>query len=161
MVESAFLAGMIFNRTIEFFGPLINIVPIVFDFSSLKTTRELIQNTRMALLNAHRNQEVPFLYLVNNLDVKKSFAYNPVFQVGFAYEPRIEFSFNGVKTKPLVIERKGSQLDLFYTIWEDDKEIHGCVEYSSDLFAEATITNWIEKMKSIVDFFCENIDEMN
>jgi len=153
------------NRRIEnnknIFGPLINIVPIVIDFSSSKTRPELIQNTRLALLNAHRNQEVPFLYLINNLDVKKSFAYNPVFQVGFAYEPRIEFSFNGVKTKPLVIERKGSQLDLFYTIWEDDKEIHGCVEYSSDLFTEATITNWIEKIKNVVDYFCENIDEMN
>ncbi|MBI9064239.1 MAG: hypothetical protein JEZ14_19805 [Marinilabiliaceae bacterium] len=137
-------------------GPLINILPIVIDFSSSKKSRVLIRDVRMALLKAHRNQEMPFLHLVNHLDIKKSFAYNPVFQVGFANEPRIALSFSGVSTEPLIIERKGAQLDLFYTFWEDDKKIHGYLEYSSDLFTEATIIKWIVKFKNVVKSLCEN-----
>ncbi|BAX82619.1 condensation domain-containing protein [Labilibaculum antarcticum] len=137
------------------FGPLLNIAPIVIDFSDSKKSVELILHVRMALLKAHRNQEVPFLHMVNHLDIERSFAYSPIFQIGFAYEPRTEFSFNGVSTEPLVVERKGAQLDLFYSFWEDDKKIHGFMEYSSDLFAESTIIKWIDEFKNVIEYLCD------
>ncbi len=132
------------------FGPLVNIVPLLVDFSDIKSDNELISYIRKSMLLAHRNQEIPFLNLLENLDLNRNFSYNPLFQVGFTSEPPMELNFNDAKISSLVYEKKGAQLDLFYTFWERDNEIHSYMEYSSDLFEEAEVKEWIELFKEYV-----------
>ncbi|WP_289054515.1 condensation domain-containing protein [Carboxylicivirga marina] len=133
------------------FGPLINIVPVVINNCGTHQKLDLIRQVRLAMLKAHRNQELPFLYMLNTLNIKKSFAYSPVFQTGFAFEPKIDLSFSEIATHPLIIERKGAQLDLFMTYWEQEDKIHACLEYASDLFTETGIRAWIEVYIEILE----------
>jgi len=132
------------------FGPLLNIVPIHVNFSTINDKNDLIKQVRLSLLQAHRNQEIPFLFLLENIEFKKSFSRNPIFQIGFTSEPPMEVNLDGLSISPLVIEKLGSQLDLFFTFWEKKGEIHVLLEYSSDLFTDSTIRKWIENYKSIV-----------
>ncbi|WP_372756066.1 condensation domain-containing protein [Labilibaculum sp.] len=132
------------------FGPFLNIVPIHVDFSSINDENDLLKQVRISLLQAHRNQEIPFLFLLENIEFQKSFSRNPIFQIGFTSEPPMEVNFDGLSISPLVIEKLGSQLDLFFTFWERGGEIHVFLEYSSDLFNDSTIRKWIENYKEIV-----------
>ncbi|WP_430813450.1 condensation domain-containing protein [Carboxylicivirga sp. RSCT41] len=137
-----------FNKQV--FGPLINILPIIINDADADQKIDLIREVRLAMLKAHRNQELPFLHIVNSLNLKKSFAYSPIFQVGFAYEPKIDMSFDKVDVHPLIIERRGAQLDLFLTYWEQGDTIQACLEFSSDLYTESSIREWIEMYKGIL-----------
>lgn len=132
------------------FGPLLNIVPIHVNFSAIDNEEDLLRQVRISLLQAHRNQEVPFLFLLEKIEFKKSFSRNPIFQVGFTSEPSMELNFEGLKVSSMVLEKLGSQLDLFFTFWEKEDEIHVLLEYSSDLFTESTIRKWIKNYKDIV-----------
>lgn len=132
------------------FGPLLNIVPIHVNFATINDENDLIKQVRISLLQAHRNQEIPLLFLLENIEYKKSFSRNPIFQIGFTSEPPMELDFDGLTISPLVLEKMGSQLDLFFTFWEREGKIQVLLEYSSDLFTDSTIHKWIENYKGIV-----------
>lgn len=132
------------------FGPLLNIVPIHVDFSAIRNENDLIKQVRLNLLQAHRNQEIPFLFLLENIEIKKSFSRNAIFQVGFTSEPPMELNFNGTSISPVVLEKLGSQLDIFFTFWEREGEIHILLEYSMDLFKESTILKWLKMYKELL-----------
>lgn len=132
------------------FGPLLNIIPIHVNFSTINNENDLIKQVRISLLQAHRNQEIPFLFLLEKIEFEKSFSRNALFQVGFTSESPMELSFDDVIISPMLVERSGSQLDLFFTFWENEGEIHILLEYSNDLFKESTICQWIENYKDII-----------
>jgi len=130
------------------FGAFVNILPIHIDFSDLENGVDLVKQLRRVLLLAHRNQEIPFAYMVQNLNLQNSFSYNSIFQVGFTSEPPMKLELNGLDIKPLEVERMGSQLDLFCTFWQENGTVKGYMEYATDLFKESTIEKWIKEYQN-------------
>nr|WP_319398892.1 condensation domain-containing protein [uncultured Carboxylicivirga sp.] len=134
----------------DVFGPLVNIVPILIDLKNTEKDTEVVSLVRKGLLMAHRNQEIPFIHLIENLNLKRSFSYNPLFQAGFTSEPPMHLTLDKVDITPLCFEREGAQLDLFYTYWEEQDDFTGYLEYSTDLFYEDQMNEWIEVYKSLI-----------
>nr|WP_321451531.1 condensation domain-containing protein [uncultured Carboxylicivirga sp.] len=134
----------------DVFGPLVNIVPILINLKNTEKDTEVVSQVRRGLLMAHRNQEIPFIHLIENLNLKRSFSYNPLFQAGFTSEPPMHLTLDKVEITPLCFEREGAQLDLFYTYWEEQDEFRGYLEYSTDLFYEDKMQEWIEVYKSLI-----------
>ncbi|MCT4588180.1 MAG: condensation domain-containing protein [Carboxylicivirga sp.] len=133
----------------QVFGPVLNILPLKIDLTE-DNARNLIQQVRKTMLMAHRNQELPFLYLLDHLQYQKSFSSFPVFQVGFTREDEMELSFNDLIIESIPFEREGAQLDIFLTYWLKENKIHGYFEYASDLFNVTTIEQWIQQYKNIL-----------
>ncbi|MCT4648299.1 MAG: condensation domain-containing protein [Carboxylicivirga sp.] len=133
----------------QVFGPVLNILPLKIDLTE-DNARNLIQQVRKTMLMAHRNQELPFLYLLDHLQYQKSFSSFPVFQVGFTREDEMELSFNDLIIESIPFEREGAQLDIFLTYWLKENKIQGYFEYASDLFNVTTIEQWIQQYKNIL-----------
>lgn len=120
-------------------GCFVNILPIAIHISGKQNFEEILQQVRRAMLGAHRNQEVPYDLLVKKLPFKRDASYNPLFQTGFTFEPPMELQLSGLEVKAQKIHSQGAQLDLFFTLWEKEEEIHGFVEFNGELFEETTI----------------------
>jgi len=140
------------------FGCFVNIVPIKIDFSRDITGRELVKQVRVALFKAHRNQELPLLYLIDRAKSRMKDMNNSIFQSGFTFEPPMTLSLNNLNVTPLIFEREGSQLELFLTMFENGNSIEGSFEYSEELFTEITTSHWKDLFINILNSFIEQPD---
>ncbi len=147
------------------FGCFMNIVPIKIDFSNDITGENLIKQVRVALFKAHRNQELPLLYLINRAKSKMKDINNSIFQTGFTFEPPMTLSLNNLDVTPLIFEREGSQLELFLTMFENGDCFEGSLEYSEELFSESTPIHWkdlfINSLNSIIKYPEAEIAELD
>ena len=132
------------------FGCFVNILPVAIDFSQDPTSFDIRTQIRQKLLLAHRKQEVPFLDILNSTHGKRNLSYSPFYQTGFTFEPPMNIELNDLQVKNIPVEREGSQLDLFVTMWEDRKNFSGYIEYSSELFSAVTVGR-------IKEYFIETI----
>jgi len=137
------------------FGCFVNIVPVLVHFNDNITGSELLKQIRQSLLTEHRIQEVPYL-LINNLLRNKGS--NSILQAGFTFEPPMLLSLNNLDIQPLIVDKKGAQLDLFFTLWEQEEGFNGYLEYSTLLFRESAIKRFVEIYKRIIISFLGNSD---
>lgn len=128
-------------------GCFVNILPIQINFSDNSTFIGLLKQVRKALLMAHRKQEIPFLHL--NSIIRQNNA-TALFQAGFAFEPLMELKLTELMISPVIIERKGLQLEVFLTIWEEGDCFHAFFEYSDQLYQEDTIMRFWKILSTII-----------
>jgi amino acid adenylation domain-containing protein len=135
------------------FGCFVNIVPVKVIFNEDISGIELLKQIRQSLLLAHRIQEVPFLLINDSLRNKGT---NSVLQTGFTFEPPMHLSLDNLDTQSLVVEKDGSQLDMFITLWEQEDEFNGYFEFSTHLFKDSTAKRYINIYKRIIRSFLDN-----
>ena len=123
-------------------GCFVNILPLVFTISNDLPFEEVLRQVRLEMLAAHRNQEAPYELIVKRLRPKRDPSYNPLFQAGFTFEPPMELEFAGVEITAQKIHNHGTQLDLFLTLWENEGEVHGLIEYNRELFDDSTLNRF-------------------
>ncbi|MBN2167152.1 MAG: amino acid adenylation domain-containing protein [Marinilabiliaceae bacterium] len=139
------------------FGCCMNILPITIDFSKLTSTNDLKDYIRKQLLFAHRKQEIAFLDILNSGTEKRNFVYNPFYQVGFTFEHPMEMVLDGVKMNTIPVEKNGSQLDLFITLWHNGDNYSGYFEYATDLFQKNTIERYRDCFCKVVEQFTGDV----
>lgn len=121
----------------ETMGCFVNILPLAVTLPERVSFAGLLKQVRMAMLAGHRNQEIPFSVLINEIRPKRDASYNPLFQSGFTFEHPMKIELAGCRVESLSIRRYSSQLDLFMTLWENEDAIAGYLEYNTDLFTPA------------------------
>jgi amino acid adenylation domain-containing protein len=145
------------RRNAEFsgtFGCFVNIVPVSLEFSGQQTCSDIIHQVRQALLRVHRKQEIPFL----KINESAAQGRKSLFRAGFTMEAPISLTLSDVQAHNLEINKKGSQLDLFMTLWQGDENILGYLEYSTMLFSDLTISRFIDMYNIILMSILENPD---
>lgn len=140
------------------FGCFVNIVPIKIDLSGDITGRDLVKQVRVALFKAHRNQELPLLYLIDRAKSRMKDINNSIFQAGFTFEPPMPLSLHNLNVTPLIFEREGSQLELFLTMFENGNSIEGSFEYSEELFTETTTSHWTDLFLNTLNLIIDQPD---
>jgi amino acid adenylation domain-containing protein len=105
------------------------------------TFAELLARVRAASLDAYAHQDLPFERLVEELQIQRSLARHPVFQVVFALQnlPFGELRLPGLTLAPLDLDGGTAKLDLLLSLAEGEEGLAGGWEYSTDLFDAATI----------------------
>ena len=132
-------------------GCFVNILPLVITISDNGISFVgLVKQVRMILLEAHRNQEVPYELLVKKLQPERDPSYNPLFQVGFAFEPPMQLSLGDLDVVSEKVHNHGSQLDVFANLWVQDGVMHGMFEYDADLFDSATMERYVSHYKTLL-----------
>ena len=139
------------------FGCFVNIVPVLVKIKENITGSELLKQIRQSLLTVHRIQEIPFLILNDLIKNKGSLS---VLQTGFTFEPHIQLSLRNLNLQPVVVEKNGSQLDLFMTLWEQEDDFYGYLEYSSRLFSDSSAKRFIEIFKKIILSFSNDTESL-
>jgi hypothetical protein len=106
------------------------------------TFRQLLGRVREVTLEAYAHQDIPFDMLVEALQVRRAANSAPLFQVMFILQnvPMRQMTLPGLKLDALEVAGVVSKFDLTLFMQETERGLDGWVEYSSDLFDEATIS---------------------
>lgn len=102
---------------------------------------EVLAQVRSTAQAAFDHQDVPFEKLVEELQLPRTLAYNPLVQVLFALQnvSANEFAFAGIQSQPLDIPAERSLFDLELQLWETPNGLEGFFLYKTALFRAETV----------------------
>ncbi len=115
--------------------------------------RDVLRKVREVALGAYNHQDIPFEKLVEELRPERDLSHSPLFQVAFALQnapmPPIELS--GLSLKPLEVESEVVKFDLTLSLEETQQGLNAVLQYSSDLFEEATAKRMLEHYNVLLE----------
>jgi nonribosomal peptide synthetase DhbF len=140
-------------------GLFVNTLVLRTDTSGDPNFRALVQRVRDADLDAYANQEVPFDYLVEMLNPTRTLGRHPLFHVmlSFQSQPRSPIVLEGCQTTRVRVTLKTARFDLSVSFKErrdadgTPDGIDGLVEYTTDLFDEATIEALMQRLVRLLE----------
>jgi amino acid adenylation domain-containing protein/non-ribosomal peptide synthase protein (TIGR01720 family) len=153
-------------------GYFVNTAALRFDLSGDPTFREALARVRNGVLEADEHQDLPFERLVDHLKLDRDLSRHPLFQAMYFHhtfvaahnigdtrkESKLEvrpFYENGVNLVDMGI----SKFDLMLATLEMRGEMPSMIEYSADLFDEATIVRFAQHLETLLLSIGANPDE--
>ncbi|WP_419588969.1 condensation domain-containing protein, partial [Thiolapillus sp.] len=156
--EELIIGSPIANRNRSEIEPLIgffvNTLALKQDFSADKKFSTVLQQTKEHTLSAYDHQDVPFEKIVDALDIPRDSSRSPLFQVMFVLQNNPEnnnLELPGLKIEGVEFENLTSKFDLTMDITEINGELHGSLEYATDLFSKEYIESMIEHFKILLE----------
>jgi len=140
-------------------GCFVNILPIHVELSGNLSFLDVARRVRQTMLAAHRCQEVTLELIVERLKLERNLSHNPLYQVGLTYCPPIDFQLQGVTVTPLDAHLSSSQLDMFASLWESEKQIFGRIEFCMDLFDRTTVQRFAKHYETLLRSVVEDADQ--
>ena len=136
-------------------GFFLNTLVLRADISGNPTFLEMLGRTRSACIAGYDHADVPFEVLVERLQPSRSAEHQPLFQVLFAYHdhPQLGFSSHGVTMRERILDTHSAKFDLSILPRPTDEGLRISLEYSTEMFQEATI-------RGMADGFCRLIDQV-
>jgi hypothetical protein len=97
----------------ETLGAFANILPLRLSFAGNPSFREVVRRVRLLLLEAHRNQDIPFEVILQETRLNRGDAVNPLFRFGFTFEPSAQLHLEGLSVEQIAVRRGSPPLDIF------------------------------------------------
>jgi amino acid adenylation domain-containing protein len=143
-------------------GNFANTLVLRTDLSGNPTFRELLGRIEKMTVAAYENQDLPFEKLVNELKLERDMSRNPLFQVMLNFEGSRGLrnsEITSLKIEPVILRQAVSKFDLWMTIAEFPDNFGGELEYSTDLFSDATATRMLGHLTRVVQQLVEAPDQ--
>ncbi|MFG2944240.1 non-ribosomal peptide synthase/polyketide synthase [Streptomyces adustus] len=152
------IAGRTDEAADELVGFFVNTLVLRTDLSGDPTFTELLGRVRADALAAYAHQDVPFEHLVEALNPTRTLAHHPLFQTMLALQnaPLGTFDLPGLRVTTDLVHTGTAKCDLTFILAEQPGEdgLSGVVEYSTDLFDEASVTGiverWLRLLRAVV-----------
>lgn len=134
-------------------GLFINTLALRSDMSGNPTFSELLNRVRQTTLEALENQDLPFEKLVDVLQPDRRLSRAPLFQVFFNFEniPAARLEASDLVLSLVGFDNHATGFDLIWNLTESDDSLIGAVQYSTDLFDEATIARMAGHFQSLLE----------
>ncbi|GHO70194.1 hypothetical protein KSC_090860 [Ktedonobacter sp. SOSP1-52] len=142
------------EKLIGFFVNLLALRTSMQDHPGFTT---LLQRVREMVLAAYAHQELPFEMIVEHLRLPREGNRTPLVNALFVMQnvPLTEAELPGVVARPVDREISSAKFDLAFFVSEGNDSLHCAVNYSTDLFKEATIAKMLRNyevlLKDILD----------
>jgi len=119
---------------------------------------EYLEQVKKNCSDAYANQDYPFEKLVEDLQVDRNVAQNPVFQTMFALQntPPPPDNIAGVNMQIEEVDSGTAVFDITLSMYENPEGLNGYFEYSSELFDQSTIDNMINAFKCLLEDIAAN-----
>ncbi|MBD3307336.1 amino acid adenylation domain-containing protein, partial [candidate division KSB3 bacterium] len=129
------------RETESLIGFFVNTLVLRTDLSGNPTFRELLSRVRQTTLEAYAHQDLPFEHLVEVVQPERNLSHSALFQTMFILQntPQEKLELPGVTLTVLEPEACTAKFDLTLAIDETDSDLHGAIEYNTDLFDRETI----------------------
>jgi len=123
--------------------------------------RELLQQVRETAIQAYNHQSLPFEMLVDALQPERNLSHTPLFQVMFAFQNISTEALNlsGLKISSFPIQSVTTKFDLTLVMYESGEQLHGLLEYNTNLFNADTIQRIIGHFQILVESALRDPDE--
>jgi aspartate racemase len=145
-------------------GIFINTLVMRSDLSGNPSIRELLTRLREMTIDAQAHQDVPFEYVVKELQPERGAGQNPLFQVLLMLEPPIPVLPSGWSLTHMDVNTRTSKFDLSLILEDREEGLLGRFEYDTDLFDDSTIArmvgHWQTLLKSIIQDTTRHISDL-
>ncbi|WDE09260.1 non-ribosomal peptide synthetase [Thalassomonas viridans] len=113
----------------------------------------LLGQVKQTCIEAFDHQLVSFEQLLTELDVERSIAYTPLFQIMFIMQNTPDYSLDlpGVGSEMLAYERQSTGFDMTCNFSESPAGISGVFEYRKDLFDEKDMQYFARQFSTIIE----------
>ncbi|WFU79136.1 amino acid adenylation domain-containing protein [Bradyrhizobium sp. CIAT3101] len=144
-------AGQNLADTGSLVGHCVNFLPLRAQLDPDSSFSQALSHTKQLLLDAYDHQSYTYGTLIRKLGVPRDPARMPLMDVQFNLE-RLGAGarFAGLETVVEPNPKASVILDLFFNVIESDRGLVIDCDYNSDLFDEATISQWMEYYKAIL-----------
>ena len=134
-------------------GFFVNTLAMRTDLSGDPTFRELLRRVRETALGAYGHQDLPFEYLVEQLQPERNLSHSPLVQVVFVLQntPERKAELPGLLVTPLKYEAETAKFDLTLYFDELGSELQGTFEYNTDLFDADTIKRMAGHLRTLLE----------
>jgi amino acid adenylation domain-containing protein len=134
-------------------GFFVNTLVLRGDLSGDPSFRELLRRVRRKAIEAYAHQDVPFEQLVNAIHPERDGSRSPLFQVMFALQnaPMPVLRAPELRVTPLELSSTSSKFDLTLFATEVPEGLRLAMEYSTDLFDEATVDRMLAHYGTLVE----------
>jgi len=134
-------------------GFFVNTLVLRTDLSGAPRFGELVGRVKEAALGAYAHQDLPFEKLVEELQPVRDLSRQPLFQVSFALQnvPQETLELPGLQLSHAGGSAVTSKFDLSLHVFESGDELHGIVEYATDLFDGGTIARLIGHFRTLLE----------
>jgi amino acid adenylation domain-containing protein len=135
-------------------GFFINTLVLRTDLSGDPTFRNLLGRVRETALSAYTHQDMPFEYLVEQLQPDRDMSRPPLFQVMFALlqnAPLEALQLQGVTLSPITLNSGTAKFDLLLFMEDTEEGLRAALEYNSDLFEAETINRLLANFETLLE----------
>ncbi len=142
-------------------GLFVNTLVLRNNLSGNPSFRELLRRVREVTLNAYAHQDLPFEMLVEELQPERDLSRNPLYEVMFVLQntPTSVQEVSGLTLRTLEFDSGTAQLDIFLSMSESEEGLTGCLEYNTDIFEDATITQFINNFQTLLENIVVNPEQ--
>jgi len=158
----------------ELIGFLVNMVALRTDLSGDPSFRELLRRVRAVTVGAFANQELPLTHIIKEVAPERDLSRNPLFQIEFSLltpdqNPAVygyglatgaieTLELPGLVMTPFPVQYENARYDVAVFLWDMPQGIHGTIEYSTDLFDDATIVQMVQRYEILLRAAAERPD---
>ncbi|MEO1622188.1 MAG: condensation domain-containing protein, partial [Cyanobacteria bacterium J06632_3] len=142
----------------DLIGFFANTLAIRTDLSENPTFLELLKRVRKTALDAYAHQDLPFEKLVETLQHERNLSYSPIFQVMFVLQntPEIEQTMGNLLLQTESATETTAKFDSSLYMSEQNGQLEGRWEYSSDLYDQATIARMVTHFEVLLEAIAQN-----
>src|SRR6266567_3208116 len=154
MLVGTATAGRKHSEMLGMMGFFLNTLVLRTDLSGNPTFRTLQQRVREVILEALAHQDIPFEYLVKELQPERNLGQNPLFQALITLEPPLPVLPSGWTLTQMDVRVGTSKFDLYLELDDRPEGLIGRFMYNTDLFDASTIEritgHWQTLLEAIV-----------
>ena len=144
-------------------GYFANALPIRTRFRPLETFRELLAETRQAVLDAVAHGEYPLALLLEELGIERDPSRPPLFQTTFVWDQRRGVAAPGAAGDPLYTDRfsseqRGANYDISLTVYDVSGPLRLALAYNTDLFHSDDVRGLARRFERLLRSIAERPD---
>src|SRR5215213_2403037 len=134
-------------------GFFVNTLAMRTDLSGNPTFKELLTRVRDTALGAYTHQDLPFEYLVEQLQPDRDLSHSPLVQVVFVVQntPDDKLELPGLVVTPLKGQPETAKFDIILYFDEVGSDIQGTFEYNTGLFDRDTIERMVQHLQTLLE----------
>ena len=143
-------------------GFFVNTLALRTTLQGKESFLEVLNQVKETTLQAYQHQDVPFEQLVDHLNIPRALNRNPLFQIMFSFRNASEdqaLNLDGLETKTFASLYPISKFDLSVEVYEDQGTLGLEIDYTTDLFEEATIHRMARHFEELVKSILKDIHQ--
>lgn len=160
IVVGSFIANRNWTQIEGLIGFFVNTLALRTDLSDDPTFGKLLERVQKVTLGAFAHKDLPFEKLVEELQPERNLSQNPLFQVAFQLQDATfqlqnssmpDLDLPGLTLNMLGADKKTTLFDLSLGMAELAEGLVAVMEYSTDLFDDATITRMLGHFQILLE----------
>jgi amino acid adenylation domain-containing protein len=147
------VAGRNRRETEGLIGFFVNTLVMVTDLSGNPTARKLLGQVREDAIGAFMHQDLPFEKLVEEIQPERDLSRQPLFQVMFTFQNRLEGSpvITNLRGGNERVEIEDAKFEISFAAEESHGRITGYVEYARDIYERESMSRLLGHFERLLE----------